>query len=94
MIGQTVVKVPADAEIEDPVAGFDLVFNIEGQLLDIGVTKIGINRTAAGKVIRQQNGVEAAPDGGIIGGQTGRRALPRIGEPGLRIPIWHRRMAN
>ena len=59
-VGQTVVNVPAHAEIKDPIAGFDLVFNIEGQLLDIGMAKIGIKRAAAGKVIGQQIGIEGA----------------------------------
>ena len=86
-VGQTVVKIPADAEIKDPIAGLDLVFNIEGQLLDIGMAKIGIKRTAAGKVIGKQVGIESASHRRIVGDQAGCRALPRIGEPGLRIPI-------
>ena len=46
--GQTVVKVPADAKIEDPVPGLDLVFNVESQFLDIGMAKVVIEASRCG----------------------------------------------
>ena len=37
--GEAVVEVAAHAEIEEPVAGFDLVLGVESQLFDVGVAE-------------------------------------------------------
>ena len=59
--GEAVVEVAADAGVEGPVAGGDLVLGVEGELLDVGVAVEGVVAAAAGEVVGQQVGVEACP---------------------------------
>ena len=39
-VGEAVVNILAQAEIEEPVAGLDLVFGEESQFLDVGVAEV------------------------------------------------------
>ena len=38
--GEAVVEVFAEAEVEVPVAGLDLVFSVEREFLDVGVAEV------------------------------------------------------
>ena len=40
--GQAVVEIAANAEIEEPVSGLDLVLQIERELLDVGVAEVEV----------------------------------------------------
>ena len=37
--GEAVVEIAADADVDEPVAGFDLVLGVEGEFLDVGVAE-------------------------------------------------------
>ena len=39
-VGETVVNVPAHAQVEEPVAGLDLVFDVQRQFLHVGVAEV------------------------------------------------------
>jgi hypothetical protein len=53
---ETVVDVPTDAQVEEPVASLDLIFDVHGKLFYIGVTEIAIRGSAPRKVVRSENG--------------------------------------
>ena len=46
--GEAVVEVAADAEVEEPVAGLDLVLDVEGELLDVGVADVVVEACRRG----------------------------------------------
>ena len=52
--GQTVVQIAADAQVEEPVAGFDLILDIKGQFLHVGVPDEVVKTATAGQVVWQQ----------------------------------------
>jgi len=53
--GETVVNIPAYAQVEVPVAGLDLVFNVEGEFLNVGVAEEQVIAAAAGQVVRRKD---------------------------------------
>ena len=55
-VGEAVVKILAQAQVEVPVAGLDLVFNVEGELLYVGVAEEVVVAAAAGKVVGRKDG--------------------------------------
>ena len=57
-IGEAVVEVAAHAQVEEPVASLDLVFDVERQFLYVGVAEVVVVAAAAGQVVGRKNGVD------------------------------------
>jgi hypothetical protein len=80
--GETVVKVFAQTEVEVPVTGFDLVFNVEGQLFDVGMTEEKVVAATAGEVV----GRKCREVIRILASRAAR-ALRGVGVSRQRVPI-------
>ena len=64
--GEAIVDIAANAEVEVPVTGLDLVFNVEGEFLYVGVTEERVIYSAAGQIVRQQERIKGAPGDGSL----------------------------
>ena len=53
-VGEAVVDIVAQAQVEEPVAGLDLVFDVEGQFLDVGVAEEVVDSCRRGSGRRAQ----------------------------------------
>src|ERR1019366_9886612 len=65
--GEAIVDILAQSQIEVPIAGLNLVFDIERQLLHISVAKVCVISATARNVVGSQ-------DGKIVGILAGRSA--------------------
>jgi len=66
---EAVVDVAAHSQVEQPVAGLDLVLDVESQFLDIGVAGIAIQASAAGEIVGRKNRLVSRVHGdGALGG--------------------------
>ncbi len=48
---ETVVQITTDTDIEEPVSRLDLVLDVQGQFLYIGVTEITVKAAATRQVV-------------------------------------------
>ena len=78
--GEPVVEVLAKTEVEEPVSGLDLVFEVERSLFHVGAAIKGIQATAARQVIRGEYRLVIR-----VREDSARSALRWIGVSGQRI---------
>ena len=53
--GKTVVNVPAHAQVEEPVAGLDLIFDVQCQFLNVSTAGVVVETAATGQIIRPED---------------------------------------
>ena len=81
-LGEAVVEIAADAHVEEPVAGLDLVFDVESKLLHVSVAEVLELAAAAGEIVGSEHGIEAGVSLGRADGcgvEAGQRIAVGIG---------------